>query len=224
MHSFSPFPLSSAPPRTLTGTSFTVAKDTDDVAYVLLKWGLSVFFHSLSCSLKGSVSALAVSFPAFGIALIPFVSLHPYLFVLRAPFSSVSVYFPLFMPHYSLISSYYSKLPISLFCVFNIFYLQYQSTTIPVIPETHWKFLQICKLGFCLALPPFCNRLKKINKVDSHNIIFYKSHIKECGFLHVSVIGTGCLIIPLLLSYLLSSTSNQQAKTNCWGESHCWKT
>lgn len=89
MHSFSPFLLSSAPPQTLTDASFTVAKDTDEVAYVLLKWGLSVFFHSLSCSLKGSVSALAVGFPAFGIALIPFVSLHP---VLRALLSNVSVY------------------------------------------------------------------------------------------------------------------------------------
>lgn len=35
-------------------------------------------------------------FCAFGISLIPFVSLHTFLFVLRAAFSIVSVYFPLF--------------------------------------------------------------------------------------------------------------------------------
>lgn len=99
MHYFSLFLLSSAPPQTSKAASLTVAMDRDEVAYVLLKWGLSVFFHSLSWSLKGSVSLhlLLVFLPhcAFGISLIPFVSLQAYLSVLRAPFSIVSVYFPL---------------------------------------------------------------------------------------------------------------------------------
>lgn len=58
---FSCCPLHLHKPRQLL---LTTAKDTDEVAYVLLKWGLSGFSLSLSCSLKDSVSALAVGFPA----------------------------------------------------------------------------------------------------------------------------------------------------------------